>query len=96
MYVLVNYDVASSDCGGKRRLNRVAKICTKYGQRVQLSVFECLVSYGQYLTLKHDLAKAIDPNKDSLRFYNLGKHCQKRVEVLGRQDSYDPEAPLVI
>jgi CRISPR-associated protein Cas2 len=82
--------------GGARRLRRVAKICTHYGQRVQLSVFECLVEPAQYEHLKHELSNAIDKEHDSLRFYNLGKNWQRRVEQIGRSTSYDPEAPLLI
>jgi hypothetical protein len=34
MFVLVTYDVKTSDPGGNRRLRRVAKACKDYGQRV--------------------------------------------------------------
>ena len=68
MYVLVTYDVATSDEGGARRLRRVAKLCTQYGQRVQMSVFECLIDPGQYEVLKRELGRVIDADRDSLRF----------------------------
>lgn len=96
MYVLVTYDVANGDVGGPRRLRRVAKICTQYGQRVQYSVFECLVDPGQYESMKHELARIIDEGRDSLRFYNLGKNWKNRVEHIGAKDSYDPEDLLCI
>ena len=96
MYVLVTYDVATSEAGGQRRLRRVAKICTQYGQRVQCSVFECLVDPSQYEMLKHDLSEIIDMKRDSLRFYNLGKHWKSRVEYVGAKPTYDPEGPLVL
>lgn len=96
MYVLVTYDVATSDPGGARRLRRVAKICTEYGQRVQFSVFECLVDPGQYETLKHRLSRVIDEEHDSLRLYNLGKNWKERVEKIGADRSYDPEGLLCI
>lgn len=96
MYVLVTYDVATSDEGGARRLRRVAKLCVEYGQRVQLSVFECLLDPGQYELLKHRLESVIDANRDSLRFYNLGKNWKHRVETLGCNDTYDPEGLLCI
>ncbi len=96
MYVLVTYDVATSDVGGERRLRRVAKLCTQYGQRVQMSVFECMVDPGQYELLKHDLEKVIDGKRDSLRFYNLGKSWKRRVECLGLNNTYDPDGLLCI
>lgn len=96
MYVLVTYDVASSEVGGASRLRKVAKICTRYGQRVQNSVFECLVDPSQFECLKHELSKVIDEQRDSLRFYYLGKQWKNRVEHIGAKDSYDPEGFLCI
>ncbi len=95
MYVLITYDV-SSEGDGARRLRKVAKICRRYGQRVQYSVFECLVEPAQYELLKHELTSVIDVSRDSLRFYNLGKHWQKKVEHVGSKESYDPEGILLI
>lgn len=96
VYVLVTYDVANSNTAGARRLRRVSKICTRYGQRVQFSVFECLVDPAQYELMKHELSEEIDLNADSLRFYNLGKHWQSRVEHIGAKASYNPQGSLVI
>ncbi len=96
MYVLVTYDVATDDAAGARRLRRVAKLCVQYGQRVQCSVFECLVDPAQYEVLKHDIRKIIDDKKDSVLFYNLGKNWKPRVERIGLNDTYDPEGLLLI
>lgn len=96
MYVLITYDVATGDTGGARRLRRVAKLCTQYGQRVQRSVFECLVDPAQFELLKHELAEAIDVKSDSLLFYNLGKNWKPRVERLGSKSAYDPEGVLLV
>lgn len=96
MYVLVTYDVAGNDTSSARRLRRVAKVCTRYGQRVQMSVFECLLEPAQYESMKHELEKIIDNAKDSLRFYNLGKRWQNRVEHIGVNSSYNPESVLII
>ncbi len=96
MYILVTYDVASGDTNSAKRLRRVATICTHYGQRVQYSVFECLVDPGQYEKLKHELTKVIDKKCDSLRLYNLGKQWKNRVEHIGAKNTYDPEGFLCI
>ena len=96
MYVLITYDVASEGATSAKRLRRVAKICTRYGQRVQFSVFECLVDPAQYEALKHELSEVIDEPRDSLRIYNLGKRWQHRVEHIGAKRPYDPEDALVI
>ena len=83
MMVLITYDVSTETLEGRRRLTRVAKTCKNYGQRVQLSVFECLVDPAQWATLKDKLTTIIDPAKDSLRFYYLGSNYKPRVEHIG-------------
>jgi len=96
MFVLVTYDVAITHKDGAKRLRRVAKACQNYGQRVQYSVFECIVDPGQWELLKHQLIGIIDPTKDSLRFYYLGKNWRRRVEHVGAKPGFDQEGPLII
>ncbi len=96
MFVLVSYDVATSNPGGPRRLRRVAKICKNYGQRVQFSVFECIVDPAQWTKLKQQLLDEIDPESDSLRFYFLGSNWRNRVEHVGAKEAFDQEGPLVV
>jgi CRISPR-associated protein Cas2 len=95
MMVLVTYDVSTDTPQGQRRLRRVAKHCCNYGQRVQKSVFECLVDPAQWTLLKQRLREEIDPETDSLRFYFLGSNWRRRVEYLGAELSHDPEGPLI-
>lgn len=96
MLVLVTYDIALDTPTGKRRLRRVAKLCEDYGQRVQFSVFECLVEPAQWVTFRKMLEDLIDPKRDSLRYYFLGKNWQRRIEHVGAKPSWDPEGPLVV
>jgi CRISPR-associated protein Cas2 len=96
MMVLVTYDVNTETEAGKKRLRKVAKQCQNYGQRVQNSVFECLIDAAQLRHLKHRLTKLIDPEKDSLRFYYLGNHWRNRVEHIGAKASLDLEGPLIV
>jgi len=95
MMVLVAYDVNTETPKGQKRLRHVAKLCENRGQRVQNSVFECLVDPAQWVALKRSLIDVINPEKDSLRFYYLGKNWQKRVEHAGAKPGYDPEGPLL-
>lgn len=90
MLVLIAYDVNTENHAGKTRLRRVAKACINKGQRVQNSVFECLLDNAEYQKLKHELKMIIDENRDSLRFYNLGNSYAEKIEILGRSSSYDP------
>ena len=96
MLVLVSYDVSFEDPGGKRRLRRIARICTNYGQRVQNSVFECLLDTAQCRKLQNELCKIIDPEKDSLRFYYLGKKYENKIEHFGCKQTYLPEEPMIL
>ena len=94
--VLVTYDVNTDTETGKRRLRKVAKVCENYGQRVQNSVFECLVDPVQWTVLRKRLIDETDQQYDSLRFYFLGKNWKRRVEHIGAKEGYDPEGPLVL
>ena len=96
MLVLVTYDVKTSDADGERRLRRVAKVCKNYGQRVQYSVFECLVDPAQWAFLRQQLIETIDEQEDSLRFYFLGSNWRNRVEHIGAKAAYDPEGPMIV
>ena len=94
--VLVTYDVHTENKKGKRRLRRVARVCQNYGQRVQWSVFECIVDPAQWTALRGKLEREIDLNEDSLRFYFLGSNWRGHVEHVGVRPSYDPQGPLII
>ena len=96
MMVLVSYDVATSSKGGTRRLRRIAKVCKDYGQRVQFSVFECVVDPAQWTLMRQKLIKIIDEEKDSLRFYFLGANWKHRVEHIGAKEVIDIEGPLIV
>jgi CRISPR-associated protein Cas2 len=96
MFVIVSYDVATDEGKGQRRLRRVAKACQDYGQRVQYSVFECIVDPAQWTVLKERLISEIDTEKDSLRFYYLGSNWHHRVEHIGAKASIDQEGPLIV
>jgi CRISPR-associated protein Cas2 len=96
MFVVVSYDVSTTDPKGSRRLNRVAKACKDYGQRVQYSVFECIVDPAQWAVLKQRLIDEIDQKLDSLRFYYLGSNWRRRVEHIGAKETIDQEGPLIV
>ncbi len=96
MMVLVSYDVRTSEPGGAKRLRRVAKVCRNFGQRVQFSVFECIVDPAQWARVRQLLIDEIDIEADSLRFYFLGAHWRNRVEHVGAKKSVDQEGPLII
>ena len=95
MMVLISYDVNTQDAEGRKRLRHIAKACENWGQRVQFSVFECLMDPAQWAALRAKLMGIMDEEKDSLRFYYLGANWRKRVEHMGAKPGYDPQGPLV-
>jgi len=94
--VLVTYDVSTESAEGRRRLRHVAKACEDVGQRVQNSVFECLVDPAQWTAFRARLVDEIDAEEDSLRFYFLGANWKRRVDHVGAKPTYDPEGPLIV
>lgn len=94
MYILITYDVQTETLAGQRRLRKVARLCMDYGQRVQNSVFECILTEVQLVELKHKLESVMDQVSDSIRIYYLNKN--RRVVTMGRNDAVDVEGTLVI
>ncbi|KAF0203031.1 MAG: CRISPR-associated [Bacteroidetes bacterium] len=96
MMVLITYDVETLSPAGRKRLRQIAKQCVNYGQRVQNSVFECLIDPAQFAELKHRLESIMDAEKDSLRYYMLGNKWESKIEHVGTKQSYNPEGPMII
>lgn len=94
--IIITYDVNTTSLDGQRRLRKVAKICEKYGQRVQNSVFECLLDSTQYIYIKNELLHVIDNNDDSLRFYKLGNEYKNSIEVIGKRQVFSQDDLLIL
>lgn len=84
MLLVVTYDVDTTSAAGAKRLRQVAKVCEKYGMRVQNSVFEVLVDAAQLVKLKEELKKKMDMDCDSIRFYRIGNSYKNKIETMGR------------
>ena len=95
MLVLVTYDVSTQTALGRRRLQKIAKICQNYGQRVQNSVFECIVNNTQLSEMKIKLINTMNSDEDSLRIYQLGNNYKNKVEHIGVNESINVEDPLI-
>jgi CRISPR-associated protein Cas2 len=96
MLYLIAYDVATTTAAGRRRLRRAAQACKDYGQRVQKSVFECLVGPPEWVVLRDRLLEIIDLQEDSLRIYPLDESSRSRIEHFGRNEPLDLEGPLIV
>ena len=78
MFVVVTYDISDN----KRRLH-VSNELENFGLRVNLSVFECHLSWEDLADLKRKLAGKIDTGTDKIRYYTLCDSCFKKVDVQG-------------
>lgn len=96
MLVLITYDVNTQDAAGRKRLRQIAKQCVNYGQRVQCSVFECLLDAAQCRMLQAKLCSIMDAEKDSLRFYYLGNKYESKIEHFGAKQTYEAEGALIL
>ena len=96
MLVLITYDVNTEDAAGRKRLRKIAKECVNYGQRVQNSVFECMLDAAQNRMLQAKLCSIMDGEKDSLRFYYLGNKYESKIEHFGCKQAYLPEEPMIL
>ena len=96
MLILVTYDVNTETAAGRKRLRKVAKACVNHGQRVQNSVFECMLDAAQFTVFKAELIDLIDPSEDSLRFYQLGNKFKTKVEHVGRTPQWPQDGILLI
>ena len=95
MVVVITYDVNTTEEGGEKRLRKVAKLCERYGIRVQNSVFEVMVDAAQFVTLKSELSRIIDSENDSVRFYKLGNSYQQKIETMGKVPLVQTGGPLI-
>jgi CRISPR-associated protein Cas2 len=96
MVTLITYDVNCKSAEGRARLRRIARECQNFGQRVQNSVFECNVQYGQLLGLKKKILDIMNKSEDSVRFYLLGNKWKNRVEHHGTKPSLDMGEDLLL
>jgi len=95
MKVLITYDVSTVTSKGRKRLRKIAKACENYGIRVQLSVFECVLSPDQWIFLKNELLNLYNKGEDSLRFYLLGSKWYAKIEHYGAKKPIDIEESLI-
>lgn len=96
MLMLVTYDVNTNTPAGVKRLRQVAKLCEKYGIRVQNSVFEVLVDGAQLVNLKAKLAELIDEDEDFVRLYRLGNSYEHKIETMSRVPLIQTGGPMIL
>jgi CRISPR-associated protein Cas2 len=78
LFYVVVYDIPND-----KRRKKVSDLLEGYGQRVQYSVFECVLTQAKYDELRQRLKKRVKLSEDSVRFYPLSKHTLSQVETWG-------------
>ena len=90
-FVVVSYDIPDD-----RRRNRVCKLLKDYGERVQYSVFECMLRPGDLKRLRERLKPLLVLEEDDVRFYRLCESCRRKATVWGRKKRRRWEAAVVV
>jgi len=91
MRYLICYDIPDD----RRRL-AVSKILEDFGDRVQWSVFECLMDSGLLPSLLKRLEQVVEPKEDTVRVYFLCGRCEMETVILGRGELLEePEVYIV-
>ena len=91
MFLVIGYD-----CADDKRRVKVAKILLDYGDRVQYSVFEAELDGELLEEMCRRLAKAIDPEEDSIRIYHICQNCLKQIRFQGRGELTQQEPFFII
>ncbi|MCM1983649.1 CRISPR-associated endonuclease Cas2 [Lyngbya confervoides] len=88
--------VITDDVPDDRRPKRVSDLLEGYGQRVQYSVFECILSERKYAELQQRLQGRVKLKEDSIRFYPLSKHTLGRVDIWGGVELTQVQGSVVV
>ena len=96
MDVLVAYDIADTEGTGASRLKHIADVCGKYGQRVQLSVFECRLSAARLARLIGEVQDTIDRQHDSVIVYRFPGRIEDATLRIGRSHGHELGQPWVL
>lgn len=91
LFYVIAYDIP---CDKRRK--KVADLLEGYGQRVQYSVFECVLSKSLYDELRQRLQKQIKENEDSIRFYPISRHTLGQIETLGGVPLTKPPGSTIV
>jgi CRISPR-associated protein Cas2 len=88
---IVTYDIS---CNKRRK--KVSDLLEGYGQRVQFSVFECLLSVKKYRELRERLRGRVNLKEDSIRVYVVSSHTAGQVEIWGGPPLMEPPKSIII
>lgn len=90
---LVAYDIRHP-----RRLRRVHRVATDYGEPLQYSVFVCDLTEVELIGLRHSLLEEIKVTEDSIGIFDLGPPAGrgvKSIEFLGVRRDLPTDGPAI-
>jgi len=87
-HYVIAYDIPDDD-----RRNKMSTLLAGYGERVQLSVFECWLNEAMLLELQERLLEAMDGSEDAVRIYQV---AVGGVTTLGVGKPLEPPESYVI
>lgn len=73
-----NFWVITYDVTDDLRRSRIVKVIEKYGERVNYSVFECMLTDSQFKKL-HDKLQTMIQSSDSIIYYPLCVGCYSKI-----------------
>jgi len=91
MFYIVSYDIPDTP-----RRTKVAKILEDFGDRVQYSVFECLLEKELLEKMISRLEKVVKEEEDSIRVYGLCANCEKMIKVMGKGEAAKKEKYYIL
>jgi CRISPR-associated protein Cas2 len=90
-HLVVSYDVTDD-----RARARLAKYLLGFFDRVQKSVFEGEINDDKRAKLATGVARLVDQELDSVRFYTLCARCRAATEIVGTGTFIEPDQGDVI
>jgi len=76
MFVVVAYDISNT-----KRRNKIAKLLGHYGSRVNLSVFECLLTKSRFEKLRYEIEPLVEVVTDNIVYYTICFDCFTKIQT---------------
>ena len=89
-FIIVAYDVSSTP-----KRNKIAKMLEDYGERVNLSVFECMLTTARFVKLREKIEKQIDTETDKIVYYTVCVDCFTKIIYYPKNNTSKPLSIIV-
>ena len=79
MFIIVAYDIVDN-----KLRTRLFKLLKRFGQPVQFSVFECILTHAQFDQMRADVAKLVVDEESGVRYYDICEECHRHLITIGK------------